>query len=235
MQHSQHLPIEIAPLPRLAERLLCVGSTGVFIASSLWRRFETAPAPTTNPTLTTMRIRAPPALGRARISIREAFVRVPAAERRYTGQRLTVKLDFAYHGGFSGALVGWEASLIVGSRGSARCHWFGDSRLIERSKSRYDFRLDASTFNEVRQGLGLLPEPLNSQTIDDAPTCRIACMSGALVLERQRIVAALPATAPEEAFDRLWMVLFSRVRPALLDLGMSDDLLNEASWRFGHQ
>jgi len=143
-----------------------------------------------------------------------------------------MQLHLAYQGGFSRELVGWEATLIVGSRGSVRCHWLGDSGRAERSKPRHDFQLDASTFDHVQQVLTLLPESLNSQTFDDAPVCRIRCASGALVLERQRTVAVVPANASEGTFDRLWVGLFSRVRPVLLDLGMDGDLVDEASWRF---
>ncbi|XXX77366.1 hypothetical protein WMF30_01150 [Sorangium sp. So ce134] len=136
-----------------------------------------------------------------------------------------MKVDLAFVPGFSRSLAGWEATLIVGGRGAVRCHWIGPSGPEERAGARPDLSLSAPSFEGLCRALRGLPEALQRWTLDDAPVRHIRCLAEDGVFERRRSVSTRTATPLEAEFDRLWLELFSLVRPALLDLGMAEALV----------
>ncbi|XYH99526.1 hypothetical protein ACMHYB_07130 [Sorangium sp. So ce1128] len=138
---------------------------------------------------------------------------------------VAMRVDLAFVPGFSESLAGWEATLVVGGRGSLRCHWLGRSGPEERARARHDFPLTPPVFERLCRVIDGLPAELRASTIDDAPVRHIRCHAGDRIIERHRSVWKAAATPFEAEFDRVWFELFALVRPILLDLGMSGALL----------
>ncbi len=139
-----------------------------------------------------------------------------------------MKLDLLFTPGFTARLAGWEATIIVGARGSLRCDWLGDSRPEQRSVARHDFRLNADLFGRIVQELTLLPEEFRSSSMTDLAIRRIRTVYDGAPLERRRFVYR-EGNAHEQAFDRIWFELFPLVKPVLLELGMPADLVDQAT------
>ncbi|WP_438041247.1 hypothetical protein [Sorangium sp. So ce128] len=137
-----------------------------------------------------------------------------------------MKIDLAFVPGFSASLAGWEATLGVAGRGAVRCHWIGPSGPEERTGTRrHDLLLTPQAFERLSGALRELPEELQRWALDDAPVRHIRCRTGDGLIERRRSVSRTAATPLEAAFDRVWIELFSLVRPALVDLGMPESLV----------
>ena len=137
-----------------------------------------------------------------------------------------MEIDLSFVPGFSASLAGWEATLRVSGRGAVRCHWIGPSGPEERAGTRrHDLVLTPPGFERLSRALRELPEQLQRWTLDDAPVRHIRCRTGDHVIERRRSVSSRSATRPEAEFDRIWVELFSLVRPALVDLGMAESLI----------
>ncbi|WP_044963613.1 MULTISPECIES: hypothetical protein [Sorangium] len=136
-----------------------------------------------------------------------------------------MKIDLAFVPGFSASLAGWEATLNVGGRGAVRCHWIGPSGPEERTGARRDLPLTPEAFERLSGALRELPEELQRWALDDAPVRHIRCRTRDGLIERRRSLSRRAATPPEAAFDRVWIELFSLVRPALVDLGMPESLV----------
>lgn len=136
-----------------------------------------------------------------------------------------MKVHLAYNSGFSFPLVSWEATMIVGSRGSLRVRRYGPSGSSDRTKPRHDFGLDAIEFLKRMDQICSLPDPIQPSTADDAAVRHIRLHHGSLHAKRHRSVwlgTAAPTRA-EELFDALWINLLARVRAPLLELGIAEE------------
>ncbi len=143
-----------------------------------------------------------------------------------------MKLRLTFQPGFSAALAGWSATLVVGGAGSVSCHWLNGSAREERSKSRVALRLDEAQFATACDVLQRLSDPVLAVCVDDAPSRHIHCSGDGLELSRARILWSRlkgDDVVAAEAFDRIWMPFFSVVRPVLVELGMPERLMDQVS------
>lgn len=136
-----------------------------------------------------------------------------------------MEIDLAFVPGFSASLAGWDATLRVGGHGAVRCHWIGPSGPEERTGTRHDILLTPQAFERLSRALRELPEELQRWALDDAPVRHIRCRTGDGAIERRRSVSGRTATPLEAEFDRIWLELFSLVRPTLVGLGMPESLV----------
>lgn len=136
-----------------------------------------------------------------------------------------MKIILAFHSGFSSSLFGFEATMIVGGRGSFSCSWLEESGPVERRTPRHRFALDPETFQSITAALAALPSETLGPAVDDCPVRSIRSIAGDHVVERHRRVFGPPETLAEREFDPIWLSLFESVIPLLVSSGVPGDII----------
>lgn len=138
-----------------------------------------------------------------------------------------MKFQLNYFSGFSSPLVRWEATIFVGRRGSVTFHWFHASEGHDKSLRRYEFGLDAESFERLARGLVVLPEELVKGAMEGGTARHIRIVWEELDLERYHSPAPFDGPGPaEQEFERIWFELCAIVQPALLKLEIDPELLS---------
>jgi hypothetical protein len=138
---------------------------------------------------------------------------------------MTAKLTMCLTPGFSPRPCDWRAVMPVGARGSLSWSYvLSDGTRQEREIPRWRQGLTLEQLAVAREQLSMVPEGFGP-TADDVPTLGIEIDEGGEQCVRIRHLLPGETDDHVQAFDRIWMLLVSRVHAALKEHGAPEDLI----------
>jgi hypothetical protein len=136
-----------------------------------------------------------------------------------------MKLIVGHVPGFSATLAAFEATLIVGGRGSLWCRWLDETGRAERQVARHEFGLTSEAFLAIHASLAKLPPGALGRDLTDCAERVIRSVDGDSVIERRRRITLPGDSSDERQFDRIWAELCRHVVPALIGGGVPEPIV----------